>query len=195
MLFEIERINGQTPEQRLAARREQSRPLIAELEIWMRQQRALLSAKNDTANCTYLCEWKRPRGPQRTSPCERQGHALQSSGKQGTAKQSGLCRASLLAIDASVSILPLTVAWRVTVVLLVARPRHCGSTNATLEGPICPTLTAKSGTAGTTRKSAFILRTQISARSYITRTIYASWSAAERTTFGFWDRSSQIVRG
>jgi transposase len=50
MLFEIERsINGKTPEQRLAVRRERSRPLIAELEIWMRQQRVLLSTKNDTA--------------------------------------------------------------------------------------------------------------------------------------------------
>jgi transposase len=40
MLFEIERsINGKTPEQRLAVRRERSRPLIAELEIWMRHQR------------------------------------------------------------------------------------------------------------------------------------------------------------
>ena len=56
MLFEIERsINGKAPEQRLAVRREQSRPLIAELEIWMRQQRALLSAKNDTAKAiNYL---------------------------------------------------------------------------------------------------------------------------------------------
>jgi transposase len=50
MLFEIERsINGKTPEQRLAVRRERSRPLVAELEIWMRQQRGLLSTKNDTA--------------------------------------------------------------------------------------------------------------------------------------------------
>ena len=56
MLFEIERsINGQTPEQRLAVRREQSRPLVADLEIWMRQQRALLSSKNDTAKAiNYL---------------------------------------------------------------------------------------------------------------------------------------------
>ena len=56
MLFEIERsINGKTPEQRLAVRRERSRPLIAELEIWMRQQRALLSTKNDTAKAiNYL---------------------------------------------------------------------------------------------------------------------------------------------
>jgi len=36
-------------------RRERSRPLIAELEIWMRQQRALLSTKNDTAKAiNYL---------------------------------------------------------------------------------------------------------------------------------------------
>lgn len=56
MLFEIERsINGKTPEQRLAVRREQSRPLIAELEIWMRQQRALLSSKNETTKAiNYL---------------------------------------------------------------------------------------------------------------------------------------------
>src|SRR5216684_2064714 len=56
MLFEIERsINGKTPEHRLAVRREQSRPLVADLEIWMRQQRALLSPKNDTAKAiNYL---------------------------------------------------------------------------------------------------------------------------------------------
>jgi transposase len=55
-LFEIERaINGQTPEQRLVARREKSRPLIVDLEIWMRQQRALLSSSNDTAKAfNYL---------------------------------------------------------------------------------------------------------------------------------------------
>jgi transposase len=56
VFFEIERgINGKTPEQRLAVRRERSRPLIAELEIWMRQQRALLSSSNDTAKAiNYL---------------------------------------------------------------------------------------------------------------------------------------------
>ena len=56
MLFEIERsINGKTPEQRLVVRRERSRPLVAELEIWMRQQQALLSTKNDTAKAiNYL---------------------------------------------------------------------------------------------------------------------------------------------
>jgi transposase len=56
VLFEIERtINGKTPEQRLAVRREKSRPLVADLEIWMRQQRALLSSNNDTAKAiNYL---------------------------------------------------------------------------------------------------------------------------------------------
>jgi transposase len=56
VLFEIERtINGQTPEQWLAVRGEKSRPLVADLEIWMRQQRALLSSNNDTAKAiNYL---------------------------------------------------------------------------------------------------------------------------------------------
>src|SRR5579871_4305163 len=55
-LFEIERaVNGQGPEQRLAARREKSRALVVDLEIWMRQQRALLSSSNDTAKAiNYL---------------------------------------------------------------------------------------------------------------------------------------------
>ena len=49
-LFEIERtINGQGADQRLAARRKLSAPLIADLEIWMRQQRARLSRGNDLA--------------------------------------------------------------------------------------------------------------------------------------------------
>ena len=43
-LFDIEReINGGTAEQRLAARRERSAPLVAELEVWMRTERAALS--------------------------------------------------------------------------------------------------------------------------------------------------------
>src|ERR1700741_2760517 len=55
-LLEIERaVNGQGPEQRLAARREKSRPLVIDLEIWMRQQRTLLSSSNDTAKAiNYL---------------------------------------------------------------------------------------------------------------------------------------------
>ncbi|WP_426616105.1 IS66 family transposase [Bradyrhizobium sp. McL0616] len=56
ILFEIERtINGKTPEQRLAVRREKSAPIVADLEIWMRKQRTLLSSGNDTAKAiNYL---------------------------------------------------------------------------------------------------------------------------------------------
>jgi len=47
--------DGQTLEQRLAVRREKSRPLVADLGIWMRQQRALLSSSNETAKAiNYL---------------------------------------------------------------------------------------------------------------------------------------------
>jgi transposase len=55
-LFAIERtINGKASEQRLAVRRVKSAPLVTDLEIWMRQQRALLSAGNDTAKAiNYL---------------------------------------------------------------------------------------------------------------------------------------------
>jgi hypothetical protein len=49
-LFEIERsINGLGADQRLAGRREVSAPLVADLEIWMREQRAKLSRGNDVA--------------------------------------------------------------------------------------------------------------------------------------------------
>lgn len=49
-IFEIERaINGRTPEERLAVRREQSRPLVVALEAWLRQQRSLLSKTSETA--------------------------------------------------------------------------------------------------------------------------------------------------
>ena len=44
VLFDIERtINGETAERRLAVRRERSAPLVAELEDWMRMERAGLS--------------------------------------------------------------------------------------------------------------------------------------------------------
>ena len=43
-LFDIERaINGETAERRLAMRHERGAPLVAELEAWMRTERALLS--------------------------------------------------------------------------------------------------------------------------------------------------------
>jgi len=49
-LFEIERsIHGQSAERRRAVRQELSAPLVAELESWMREQRARLSRGNDLA--------------------------------------------------------------------------------------------------------------------------------------------------
>lgn len=49
-LFAIEReINGASAEHRRAARDERSRPLVADLEAWLRTQRGLLSAKAKTA--------------------------------------------------------------------------------------------------------------------------------------------------
>jgi transposase len=49
-LFEIERsINGQSAGQRRAVRQELSAPLVADLENWMREQRAKLSRGNDLA--------------------------------------------------------------------------------------------------------------------------------------------------
>jgi transposase len=49
-LFEIERaINGESAERRRAVRQEASAPLIADLEGWLREQRAKLSRGNDLA--------------------------------------------------------------------------------------------------------------------------------------------------
>jgi transposase len=49
-LFEIERsINGQSAEQRRSVRQELSASLVADLESWMREQRAKLSRSNDVA--------------------------------------------------------------------------------------------------------------------------------------------------
>ena len=49
-LFEIERsINGHSAEQRLAVRQELSAALVADLESWLREQRAKLSRGNDVA--------------------------------------------------------------------------------------------------------------------------------------------------
>jgi hypothetical protein len=42
-----------TPQERLAVRNERSRPLVSELETWLRQQRAKLSAKNETAKAIH----------------------------------------------------------------------------------------------------------------------------------------------
>ena len=49
-LFEIERsINGKSTDDRLAARQRLSAPLVGDLEVWMREQRAKLSRSNDIA--------------------------------------------------------------------------------------------------------------------------------------------------
>jgi hypothetical protein len=49
-LFEIERvINGRGADERRAVRQEQSLPLVADLEAWMRAERAKLSRGNDLA--------------------------------------------------------------------------------------------------------------------------------------------------
>jgi transposase len=49
-LFAIEgKINGFVPEERVRVRNEQSRPLVAALETWLREQRARLSGRSDTA--------------------------------------------------------------------------------------------------------------------------------------------------
>jgi transposase len=54
-LFAIEReINGKSPSERRRVRNEHSRPLVTELEKWLRKQRAKLSAGNQVAKAiTY----------------------------------------------------------------------------------------------------------------------------------------------
>jgi len=76
VLFAIEReINGLTAQERLRVRRERSRPLIVELEAWLREQRAKLSRNNDTTKAINYClsRWdvsmrRRPRGYRLSSP-------------------------------------------------------------------------------------------------------------------------------
>jgi hypothetical protein len=60
-LFAIERdINGKPPPERARVRNEHSRPIVTELETWLRKQRAKLSAKNEVAKAiTYsLNQWR-----------------------------------------------------------------------------------------------------------------------------------------
>jgi transposase len=60
-LFAIERdINGKPPPERARVRNAHSRPLVTELETWLRKQRAKLSAKNEVAKAiTYsLNQWR-----------------------------------------------------------------------------------------------------------------------------------------
>jgi transposase len=59
-LFDIERaINGKSATERLVTRQETSLPLVAELEAWMRQERAKLSRHNDVAKAMdyMLTRW------------------------------------------------------------------------------------------------------------------------------------------
>ena len=60
-LFAIERdANGKPPPERARVRNERSRPLVTDLETWLRKQRAKLSAKNEVAKAiTYsLNQWR-----------------------------------------------------------------------------------------------------------------------------------------
>jgi hypothetical protein len=55
-MFAIEReINGLAAQERLCVRQERSRPLIVELEAWLREQRAKLSKNNDTTKAINYC--------------------------------------------------------------------------------------------------------------------------------------------
>ena len=56
VLFAIEReINGLAQQERLRVRQERSRPLIVELQAWLREQRAKLSRNNDTTKAINYC--------------------------------------------------------------------------------------------------------------------------------------------
>jgi len=60
-LFVIERdINGKPPDERRAARRDRSKPLVVALETYMREQLARLSAKNEVAKAIryMLVRWR-----------------------------------------------------------------------------------------------------------------------------------------
>jgi transposase len=55
-LFEIERdINGKPPPERQRVRAEHSRPLVAELKMWLQAQRAKLSVHSETAKAIAYC--------------------------------------------------------------------------------------------------------------------------------------------
>lgn len=60
-IFDIEReINGLPPDQRLAVRQERCRPLVEDLEVWMRSTRQGLSRHSDVAKAMdyMLTRWK-----------------------------------------------------------------------------------------------------------------------------------------
>ena len=69
-LFEIERsINDQSAEQHRAVRQELSAPLVADLERWMREQRAKLSRGNEVAKAMeyMLKSWTARPPPKRAT--------------------------------------------------------------------------------------------------------------------------------
>ena len=51
----LREINGLSPEQRLTVRAESGRPLLVDLETWLRAQRRRLSSKSDTAKAIDYC--------------------------------------------------------------------------------------------------------------------------------------------
>lgn len=56
VLFAVEcAINGPAPHERLHVRPERSRPLIVELQAWLREQRAKLSWNNNTTKAINYC--------------------------------------------------------------------------------------------------------------------------------------------
>src|SRR5437764_15413634 len=56
LLFAIEReINGLASQERLRVRQERSRPLVVELQAWLREQRASLSRNSDTTKAINYC--------------------------------------------------------------------------------------------------------------------------------------------
>ena len=55
-LFDIERgINGLSAEERLRVRREQSAPLVAALEVWLREERSRMSRSRRLPNRSITC--------------------------------------------------------------------------------------------------------------------------------------------
>jgi transcriptional regulator GlxA family with amidase domain len=71
-LFDIERqINGQGADQRRAVRQELSTPLVAQLQSWMREQRAELSRHNDVAQAMDYSRRERLRAViSEITPCQ-----------------------------------------------------------------------------------------------------------------------------
>ena len=56
VLFAIEsEIDGLAPPERLRVRQERSRPLLTELQIWLREQRSKLSKNSDTTKASNYC--------------------------------------------------------------------------------------------------------------------------------------------